>query len=101
MIIYQSTKDNFLEDVQSNAIEAIVLKKYFEKTGEHVGKSEQDSWKKSLRYMRDVLRDDEIPIDSGVSIEYHIPQTSKRIDFILTGQNEAAIDHAVLIELKQ
>lgn len=54
-----------------------------------------------MRYMRDVLNDDGIPADSGVTIEYQIPQTSKRIDFILTGQNEAHADHAVLIELKQ
>lgn len=100
MIIYQSSKKGFLEDV-SNGIEKAVLRSYQQKTGQLVGQSEQDSWKKSLRYMRDVLSDSEIPDDAGVTIEYKIPQTSKRIDFILTGQNEDRIDHAVLIELKQ
>jgi hypothetical protein len=51
--------------------------------------------------MRDVLTDSEIPNDAGVTIEYQIPQTSKRIDFILTGQDEKDIDYAILIELKQ
>ncbi|MFH1078380.1 MAG: DUF2075 domain-containing protein [Patescibacteria group bacterium] len=51
--------------------------------------------------MRDVLSDVAIPGNAGVSIEYQIPLTAKRIDFILTGQNERKEDHAVLIELKQ
>lgn len=101
MIIYQSTKDAFVQDVFGNAIDQILLDFYYKATGRLVGESEQESWKKSMRYMRDVLRDEEIPGDSGVSIEYQIPQTSKRIDFILTGQNAAGVDHAMLIELKQ
>lgn len=101
MIIYQSTKEDFLKDVLNNNIEKIILEVYFKKTGKSVGQSEQDSWKKSMRYMRDVLHDEEIPALSGVSIEYQIPQTSKRIDFILTGQDSENVDHAVLIELKQ
>ena len=48
-----------------------------------------------------VLDDDEIPNDAGVSIEYSIPQTSKRIDFILTGQDHERNDQVVIIELKQ
>jgi DUF2075 family protein len=48
-----------------------------------------------------VLADEEIPSDAGVAIEYHIPQTSKRIDFILTGSDESNVETAVLIELKQ
>ena len=48
-----------------------------------------------------VLNDVEIPSDAGVSIEYHLPQTSKRIDFILTGTDHNNRDTAILIELKQ
>ncbi len=101
MIIYQSTKQNFISDVNSKNIDNVIHEKYFNKTGHHVGKSEQDSWRRSMHYMKDVLNDDDIPEDAGVVIEYLIPQTSKRIDFILTGQNSENIDHAVLIELKQ
>jgi DUF2075 family protein len=101
MIIYQSSKEAFIEEVRGNVIDKIILDFYFKATGKKVGQSEQESWKKSMRYMRDVLRDEEIPADAGVSIEYQIPQTSKRIDFILTGQSEDRTDHAILIELKQ
>jgi len=48
-----------------------------------------------------VLADDDIPHDAGVSIEYHLPQSSKRIDFILTGKDHLHKESAILIELKQ
>ena len=48
-----------------------------------------------------VLGDDAIPADAGVAIEYHIPQSSKRIDFILTGLDERKRESAILVELKQ
>ena len=40
-----------------------------------------------MQYMNNVLVDGEIPADAGVAIEYTIPQTAKRIDFILTGKD--------------
>lgn len=101
MIVYQSTKQAFINDVLSNDIDRAIHDAFLTKLRRHVGASERDSWKKSMRYMRDVLFDDGIPADSGVTIEYQIPQTSKRIDFILTGQDDSDTDHAVLIELKQ
>ncbi|MCI0479746.1 DUF2075 domain-containing protein [Candidatus Uhrbacteria bacterium] len=101
MIVYQSNKQNFIDDVRSNTIDQIISSHYFKATGRHVNRSEQESWRNSMTHMRDVLRDEAIPYDSGVSIEYHIPLTAKRIDFILTGQDGARDDCAVLIELKQ
>lgn len=64
-------------------------------------KSEIDSWINSLQYMDRVLNDEEIPNDAGVSIEYHLPQTSKRIDFIVTGKDAYKRDTVILVELKQ
>jgi len=48
-----------------------------------------------------VLCDESIPVDAGVAVEYHIPHSSKRIDFILTGQDDGMSESAILIELKQ
>jgi DUF2075 family protein len=48
-----------------------------------------------------IMQDAEIPGDCGVAIEYQIPQTGKRIDFIISGQNGNQADCAMLIELKQ
>ncbi|MBI3782936.1 MAG: DUF2075 domain-containing protein [Deltaproteobacteria bacterium] len=57
--------------------------------------------KESLQCMAKVLSDDDIPDDSGVAIEYMIPPTAKRIDFILTGRDQDDRPHVVIVELKQ
>ena len=101
MIVYQSTKEEFLENILTNNIENIILDFYIKNLGHSTGKSEIDSWKHSMMYMNTVLSDLEIPNDSGITIEFQIPQTSKRIDFIITGTNEENIEHAILVELKQ
>ncbi len=48
-----------------------------------------------------VLHDDDIPASAGVSIEYNIPLTNRRVDFILTGKDANRQDTAVIVELKQ
>lgn len=101
MIIYQSTKAKFLKDIIANEIHEKIEATYQLKTGRRVSKNELRSWEESMRYMGAVMNDEEIPHDAGVSIEYSIPQTSKRIDFILTGQNHQKKDQVVIIELKQ
>jgi DUF2075 family protein len=52
-------------------------------------------------YMSNILEDNGIPDNTGVAIEYRIPQTSKRIDIILTGTNDQNRSTAVIVELKQ
>jgi hypothetical protein len=101
MIVYSSTKQGFRDDVMTNDIGGIIYEAYQAVTGNRTGQSEIKSWINSLQYMDRVLEDGAIPGDCGVAIEYHIPQTSKRIDFILTGNDENYIETAILIELKQ
>jgi len=101
MIVYKSTKKAFIDDVSSNNIENIIHEYFQNKIGYSTSNSEITSWRNSMQYMQNVLLDSEIPHDSGVVIEYQIQQTSKRIDFILTGRNENKVNHAILIELKQ
>jgi hypothetical protein len=58
------------------------------------------AWKASLAEMAKILRDPEIPSDTGVGIEFGVPQTSKRIDFVLSGSvNDKA--SLLIVELKQ
>ncbi len=101
MIVYSATKEKFQDDVMTNDIGNIIHEAFKNSTGRSTGKSEIDSWINSLQYMDRVLADDAIPSDAGVAIEYHLPQTSKRIDFILTGKDTCQRESAVLIELKQ
>jgi len=101
MIVYSSTKSEFRQDVRDNRIEKLILKAYLHNLGRSTSKSEIDSWKNSMMYMSNILEDDGIPNNTGVAIEYKIPQTSKRIDFILTGTNEQNKNNVVIVELKQ
>jgi DUF2075 family protein len=51
--------------------------------------------------MAKVLRDEDMPSDMGVGIEYGIPQTAKRIDFVLSGRDADDRPHLIVVELKQ
>ncbi len=101
MIVYNATKEQFLNDVLTNDIENIVLRNVKLKLNRGVGVAEIRSWASSLVYMDRIMSDVEIPGDCGIAIEYQIPQTGKRIDFIISGQNAKQSDCAMLIELKQ
>ena len=101
MIVYQNHKSGFLNDAFTKDIEDVILAAFKSRTGRTVARSEIRSWKESLMSVAKVLNDDSIPSDCGVAIEYVIPQTSKRIDFILSGANDAHVEQLVIIELKQ
>ena len=101
MLVYTSDKPGFLKDVGDNRIaERILLA--MQRTGQGgVSDSERKSWEESLLRMRNVLDDATIPDDAGIAVEYRIPQTSKRVDVIVSGTDESDQDVCVIIELKQ
>jgi len=101
VIVYQKRKDAFLEDAFRHDIETVILDAMKQRSGRAVGAAEVRAWKESLLCMAKVLNDDAIPDDAGVAIEYSIPQTAKRIDFILSGRDEQGTDRIVIVELKQ
>lgn len=101
MIVYQATKEDFSNDVLTDQIEIKILEFFKKNLNQSTSKQEIASWKNSMIYMDKVLHDDDIPDDCGVAIEYQIPQSAKRIDFILTGLGEQQKEYAVLVELKQ
>ena len=100
MIVYEATKREFIDSVFSGSITDEIYDVYKEKIGKS-NESQIRSWENSMQYMYRILEDSEIPSDCGVAIEFTIPTTSKRIDFILTGQDDDHADNVVIIELKQ
>src|SRR5690606_6657128 len=101
VIVYQATKTTFLDDNDNRNIEDVINAAYVQKTGRYASEAEFKSWAGSLREMSRVLRDPQIPDDIGVGIEFGIPQTAKRIDFILSGADDTGTPHVVIVELKQ
>ncbi len=101
MIVYDGIKKDFLQSVVNDTIAEEVEKRIQEKMGRKTPKAEFQSWKNSLLRMHMVLCDDSIPNDAGIAIEYNVPQTSKRVDFIVSGYDGTNKPHVVIIELKQ
>lgn len=85
----------------TNGIGDIIYDAYKGATGKNTNRAEINSWVNSLQYMDRVLAHPAIPADAGVAIEYHIPRSNKRIDFILTGADAQNQETAILVELKQ
>ena len=101
MIVYEGLKTDFLHSCEQDSIAIEIEENILSKLGRHTPKAEFRSWENSLNYMYKVLNDPEIPEDSGVAIEYSIPQTSKRVDFIISGYGQKNDPGAVIVELKQ
>lgn len=101
MIVYEATKQLFVEDVIQDRIEENIDKKFYEKMGYHTSKSERKAWNNSMQYMMKVLIDNNIPRNVGIAIEFKIPNTSKRVDFIITGKDGQLKNTAIIVELKQ
>jgi DUF2075 family protein len=101
LIVYQATKSEFLDAVFKRDIEVVILDAFKARVGHRVSKQEVRSWKESLLAMARVLHDDVIPASCGVAVEYGIPQTSKRIDVLLSGRDADGNDNLLIVELKQ
>lgn len=101
MIVYDGLKTDFLTSVENDTIAVEIEETIYNKMRRHTARNEFRSWENSLEYMYKVLNDDEIPNDAGIAIEYNIPQTSKRVDFIISGYDHEEKPNAVIIELKQ
>lgn len=101
MIIYSGTKMSFSGAVEDQGIADVLNETVYVKMHRRTGKSELDAWKNSMNYMYMVLNDNAIPDDTGIAIEYNIPQTSKRVDFIISGLDKEKNGSVVIVELKQ
>lgn len=101
MIVYTNTIKNFNSDVDEGVIAEKVKQSLEQRQIINNNISEFRSWDNSLLYMKNVLNDPDINQDLHVAIEYQIPATSKRVDFIVSGKDDNSKDHVVIIELKQ
>ena len=101
MIVYSATKNEFNDDVNMNRISDIILHNLREKNLLGGQYAEYVSWQNSLHFMRAVIDDPEIPGDVEVAVEYQIPRTSKRVDFMIAGDDRNDNGNVVVVELKQ
>lgn len=101
MLIYNGLKADFMVDTENDVLETKLYNAIKNKMNRTTGLSELNSWRNSLKEMYITLNDSNIPSDVGVAIEYNIPQTSKRVDFLISGYDKNNKGNVIIIELKQ
>lgn len=101
MIIYSGSKKDFMTEVEEDTIAYSIRDSILAKMHRKTNDAEFRSWVNSLEYMYKVLNDPDIPSNSGIAIEYNLPNTAKRVDFLISGYDEYECGNVVVIELKQ
>jgi len=101
MLIYSGNKTDFMQDTENDLLENKLYETIKEKMNRTTGLSELNSWRNSLKEMYITLNDTQIPSNAGIAIEYNIPQTSKRIDYLISGLGDNNRGNVIIIELKQ
>ena len=101
MIVYEDSKRCFVEDIKSNCIADKITAKIRERGINAGHEREYISWQNSLQFMRNIVDNNDIDDEVRIAIEYNIPLTSKRVDFIICGADANNNDNVVVVELKQ
>ena len=100
MRLYSGTSKQFIEDTVQNQIAGKLQKSFFRHFRYKPPESEVRSWRNSLRAITMVVQSAEL-LDHGVILEYQLPLSSRRLDFLICGKNNSGEDNAVIVELKQ
>lgn len=101
MIVYSANKRLFVQDVKGGVIATKILDQLRRKGLGGGQEREFEAWHNSMKFMRDIVDDSEIDDEVQIAIEYNIPQTSKRVDFIIIGADAHEKENIVIVELKQ
>ena len=103
MIIYDNTKNGFMEDLKNDVLVRNIEKKYREK-GWGISEGLRRSWENSLKRMAIILNDSDIPKDVGIAIEYGLPKIGNKdlkIDIMISGYDDDGRGAIIIVELKQ
>lgn len=100
MIIYEGTCESFQNDILNGIISSKIEQVFIDYSLGKRNISEINSWKNSLPRMSNILSCPDIPLDVRIAIEFQIPLTSKRVDFMIAG-SDGKDDNVIVIELKQ
>jgi len=101
MLVYSAAKYQFHDDVVNHNIAQVIKSSLFHHGIFDENDREFVSWENSLVKMDEVLEDDRFSDDVQVAVEYQVPQTAKRVDFIVSGADEKGKENVVIVELKQ
>lgn len=101
MILYCSSVDKFIDDVNDKRIIDILNNLMKDNLYHYTSESEKKSWENSLEYMSNVISNSKMPNNCTIVLEYNLPISSSRVDFIISGYDECNREKVLLFELKQ
>ena len=101
MILYRSNAGEFKLSVDNNTIVDKIESSFTAAFGRHPASNERRSWNNSMQFMERIVRNSKVADDCGVLIEFTLPASSRRVDFIIAGQNQKNENNFVIVELKQ
>jgi uncharacterized protein len=97
MILYSSSAETFRKDVDTSQITDKIRDAVWQRMGYLPAPAEQNAWNNSMQFMERVVRNSQLPDDCGILIEFNFTTTSKRIDFMITSQDEERKDNFVIM----
>ena len=100
MRLYSGMSEEFVRDTVRNQIADKLSEAFFAYYRYKPSPAEVGSWRNSLRAMALVVEGSKLQ-DTGIVLEYQLPQNSKRLDCMLCGRTPQPTDQAVIVELKQ
>ncbi len=100
MRLYSGSSKQFIDDAVRNQIAQKLSDAFFYYYRYNPSPGEKRSWQNSLSKMSELIQYAEL-LDHGIILEFQLPQSSKRLDFLICGKDEFKSDNTVIVELKQ
>ncbi len=101
MILYSNTYKDFTYDGSHLTLTSTIQDRYEAVFHRKPHPGEVRAWENSLKCMQLAMSNAELSDDCGILIEYNLPNTSRRVDFIITGESPEDQKNIVIVELKQ
>jgi DUF2075 family protein len=98
--LYSGISAEFIQESARNQIAERLRAAFFSYFRYQPSPSEINSWRNSLRAISQIL-DSRSLHETGILLEYQLPQTSRRIDCLFCGDDANGVANAVVVELKQ
>lgn len=100
MQLYAGTSKDFISDATRNGIASRLERAFLDAFHYKPSVQVVHSWQNSLFRMAIALKQGNM-LDHGVSLEYQLPLSSRRLDCMVTGHNDGGQPYSVIVELKQ
>ena len=97
MLAYNKQYSEFCSDINRGRITDEIINSLNRKFSE----SEKRAFRVSLSSVKNALSNVDIPDDVQVGIEFRVPLTNKRIDFVIAGEDDKDNKNLIVVELKQ